>query len=124
MQPSLTIVLICFLLIYILFITRAVKRKKMKIEYLIFWIMIGIILIIALLVPDLANSITNLVGFELPINMIFSVAIFIILYLIFDIFVLISKEENKTTILIQEISLLKKKIEELENKNRIGENKK
>lgn len=124
MQPSLTIVLICFLLIYILFITRAVKRKKMKIEYLIFWIMIGIILIIALLVPDLVNSITNLVGFELPINMIFSVAIFIILYLIFDIFVLISKEENKTTILIQEISLLKKKIEELENKNRIGENKK
>ena len=124
MQPSLTIVLICFLLIYILFITRAVKRKKMKIEYLIFWIMIGIILIIALLVPDLVNSITNLVGFELPINMIFSVAIFIILYLIFDIFVLISKEENKTTILIQEISLLKKKIEELENKTRIGENKK
>ena len=124
MQPSLTIVLICFLLIYILFITRAVKRKKMKIEYLIFWIMLGIILIIALLVPDLVNSITNLVGFELPINMIFSVAIFIILYLIFDIFVLISKEENKTTILIQEISLLKKKIEELENKNRIGENKK
>lgn len=116
MQTPLTIVLICVLLIYIFFILRAVKRKNMRIGYLIFWMITGLLLIVALLIPDLVNTITRLVGFELPINMIFSIAIFIILYLIFDISALISKEENKTTMLIQEISLLKKRVEELETR--------
>ena len=46
--------------------------------------------------------------------MIFSIAIFIILYLLFDLTKLITKEQNNNVLLIQEISLLKKKIKELE----------
>ena len=49
--------------------------------------------------------------------MIFSVAIFIILYLIFDLTKQISKEQNKNTNLTQEISILKKRVKELEEKN-------
>ena len=52
----------------------------------------------------------------MPINMIFSISIFIILYLIFDLTILISNEQNKNIMLIQEISILKKRVEELENK--------
>ena len=48
--------------------------------------------------------------------MIFSIAIFIILYLIFNLTILISKEQNRNTLLIQEISILKKRINELEKK--------
>ena len=49
--------------------------------------------------------------------MIFSVAIFIILYLIFDLTKQISKEQSKNTNLTQEISILKKRVKELEEKN-------
>ena len=49
--------------------------------------------------------------------MIFSMAIFIILYLIFDLTKQISKEQNKNINLTQEISILKQRIEKLENKN-------
>ena len=52
----------------------------------------------------------------MPINMIFSVAIFVILYLIFNLTTLISQEQNKNVLLIQEISILKQRIEELEKK--------
>lgn len=114
MQISLKIALIVILLIYLFCIAKSVKRKSMRIGYLIFWIIIGIVFIIALLIPNLVETCSSFLGFEMPINMIFSIAIFIILYLIYNLTILISKEENKNTLLIQEISILKKRVEELE----------
>lgn len=116
MQTSLKIALIIIVLIYIFFILKAVKRKNMRIGYLIFWSITGIILIISLLIPNLVENISSFLGFEMPINMIFSVAIFILLYLIYDLTTLISKEQNKNVMLIQELSMLKKRVEELEKK--------
>mgnify|MGYP004497319359 FL=1 len=114
MHSTLKIALIIIVLIYIFCIMKAVKRKNMRISYLVFWSITGVILIIALLIPNLVENISNLLGFEMPINMIFSGAIFVILYLIFDLTILISKEHNKNVLLIQEISMLKKRVEELE----------
>lgn len=116
MQIQLKFALICVVILYILVILKAVKNKNMRIGYLVFWLVTGIILIIALLIPDLIENISNHLGFEMPINMIFSAAIFVILALIFNLTELISKLENKNTMLIQEISILKKKIQDLENK--------
>ena len=116
MQISLKMALILIVLIYIFSIMKSVKRKNMRIGYLIFWSITGIILIISLIIPNLVENISNLLGFAMPINMIFSAAIFVILYLIFNLTILISKEQNKSVLLIQEISMLKKRVEELEKK--------
>ena len=114
MHSTLKIALIIIVLIYIFCIMKAVKRKNMRISYLVFWSITGVILIVALLIPNLVENVSNLLGFEMPINMIFSGAIFVILYLIFNLTILISKEQNKNVLLIQEISMLKKRVEELE----------
>lgn len=118
MQNSLKIALVVILLIYLFIILKSVKKKNMRINYLIFWSITGILLIIALLVPNFVDNVSKFLGFELPINMIFSFAIFIILYLIFDLTKLITKEQNKNITLIQEISMLKKRVEELEKYNK------
>ena len=52
----------------------------------------------------------------MTINMIFSGAVFVILYLIFSLTTKISKQQDRNVLLIQEISMLKKRVEELENK--------
>ncbi len=119
MQMSLKIVLILVLLIYIFSILKAVKRKNMRIGYLIFWSIIGILLIVALCIPGLVENFSKMIGFEMPINMIFSVAIFIILYLIFNLTTLISQEQKKNVLLIQEVSMLKARIEELERTKKL-----
>lgn len=123
MNIVLRIALIIIMIIYLAFVARAVKRKNMRINYLVLWIIIGIFLIIALLFPNLIFSISGLLGFEVPLNMIFSVAIFIVLYFIHEIMTIVSKEEKKNTILIQEISLLKKRVEELEKETNKNEKK-
>ncbi len=123
MNIILRVALIIIMILYLAIIVKAVKKKNMRINYLIFWIIIGIFLFIALLFPDLITIISNVVGFEVPLNMIFSVAIFIVLYLIHELMTLVSKEEKKNTLLIQEVSLLKKRVEKLEKSVDNKENK-
>ena len=123
MNIILRIALIIIMIIYLAFVARAVKRKNMRISYLVLWIIIGLFLVIALLFPNLIFEISGLVGFEIPLNMIFSIAIFIVLYFIHELMTLISKEEKKNTMLIQEVSILKKRIEELEQYINKDENK-
>lgn len=83
---------------------------------MIFWAFLGIAMIIALTIPNFVESISKLIGFELPINMLFSGAILVILYLIYDVEKQITIEQNKNTMIIQEMSIMKKRIEELEKK--------
>lgn len=116
MKSSLNIVLIIITLIYIFLIVRAIKNKKLQMSFSIFWLITGVLLIIALLIPDLVENIASGLGFEVPANMVFCITIFVSFYLIFKLTVSISKENAKNTLLVQEISILKKRVEELENK--------
>jgi glycosyltransferase involved in cell wall biosynthesis len=95
-------------------ILRAIRKKKLQISFSIFWLIIGILLIIALLIPNLVENISKALGFEVPANMVFCLTIFVSFYLIFNLTISISKENKKNTLLIQEVSMLKKRVEELE----------
>lgn len=117
MSVSLKIVLVVIVLLYILCIIKSVKEKNMRIQYLVLWIFIGVVMTISLLIPNFVENISKAIGFEMPINMIFSFSIFLIMYIIFGLTMLISKEQNKNTMLIQEISILKKRIDEIEKNN-------
>ena len=114
MQLSLRIALILITIFYLFLIIRAIKNKKMQISFSVFWIITGLILVIAIAIPNAIQTISKMLGFEVTVNMIFCVAIFLSFYLIFNLNILISKENKKNILLIQEISLLKKRVEKLE----------
>lgn len=123
MQLPLRIALIILTLLYIFIILRAIKHRKIQISFSIFWIFTGLILIIALAIPNAIGTISNLLGFKLTTNMIFCVTIFIAFYLIFNLHILLSNEKKKNTIIIQELSILKNKVKNLEDTNKGSEEK-
>lgn len=114
MQLSLRIALLVITCIYLFLVLKAIKHKKLQISFSIFWLLTGIVLIIALLIPNLIENISSALGFELTVNMIFCVTIFIAFYLIFNLTILISKQSRKNVTLIQEISILKEQVNALE----------
>lgn len=116
MSIELRVVLIIITLFYLFVILKAIKNRKMQISLSLFWIFTGIILLVAAIFPNLFVYISNLLGFETTSNMIFCITIFLAFYLIFNLTMMLSKENKKTTKLVQEISLLKNKVEELEKK--------
>lgn len=114
MQLTLRVALLVITCIYILVILKAIKHKKMQISSSLFWLLTGIVLIIALLIPNLMDIISSILGFKLTVNMIFCVTIFIAFYLIFKLTILLSKQSQKNVTLVQEVSILKKRVEKLE----------
>ena len=123
MQLTLRIALIIITIIYIFMIMKAIKNKKMQISFSTLWIVIGLVLIIAVAIPNMIDNISKLLGFELSVNMIFCAAIFLLFYIVFNFNILLSKENKRNIILIQEISIMKKRIQELEEKIKNDEKK-
>ncbi len=116
MSITLRIALIIVVLIFIFLILKSIKRKKMNITFSLLWLVLGGALIVAVIVPNFIETISKSLGFETPSNMLFCVTIFIAFYLIFYLMQIVSKEYRKTIALVQEISLLKKRVNELEEK--------
>ncbi len=116
MTINLKIALIIITLIYVFLVLKEIKNKKLKLSFAIFWIISGILLIIAIMTPNLIEYLTKIIGFEVPANMLFCITIFTAFYLIFNLTVKLSKEYQNNVLLIQEISLLKSRVEELEKR--------
>lgn len=114
MSLTLRIDLIIITMIYLFLIVMSVKKRKMQSSMSIFWIVTGILLIIALAIPNLIEIVSKFLGFEKTSNMVFCITIFIAFYLIFNLTLLLAKQSNRNITLIQELSILKKKVEELE----------
>ncbi len=116
MPINLAIAVAITFIIFMIMIIKNVKNRKLQLSYSIFWILIGTILIIVLLIPNCLNNITKLLGFEVTSNMVFFITIVIIFYLILELMIALSKESKRNVTLIQEISMLKNRLVELEKK--------
>ncbi len=115
MSVNLTIAVAIIFVLMMLIIINKVRKGKLQLAYSIFWIISGIILIIVLLIPNCISNITNLLGFEVISNMIFFITIVMAFYLILQLMTELSKEAKRNVSLIQEISLLKKRVTDIEN---------
>ena len=118
MELPLRIALLVFTLIYIFIILKAVKYKKLQISFSIFWLFTGFILLVSIIFPNAVQYISGLLGFKLTTSMIFFVAILLAFYVIFNLNIKVSKVDKKNILLVQEISLLKKEVDDLKNQNK------
>ena len=114
MSITLRIFLILITLIYIFVIIKNISKKKIQLSFSLFWTFTALLLIIALAIPNFIGTISSWLGFQVSTNMIFVVTIFILFVLNFKMSLSFEQEKEKTKKLIQETSLLKKKVEDIE----------
>jgi hypothetical protein len=98
--------------IFIAYIARLIIKGRLREEYAIVWIVCTIILTVFSFWRNGLEVIAKMVGvYEAP-NLVFTGAIFAILVYLLHISVVVSKLQNNTRKLTQEIALLKEIIEE------------
>lgn len=110
MNLTLKIFLIAFLLIITVILINTLKRKNMSMRYVTVWIFILILLFLFALFPNILIVISNFFGFEAASNMIFLIGYFLLFYLSFTQSIEISKQKKEIVKLVQEISILKKDV--------------
>lgn len=111
MNINLKIFLILLLILQILMIAQTVKKRKMTLKYASFWLVLIILMGIVVIFPKLILHLSSFAGFEKASNMVFLLGFFFLFYISFVITTTISVQNEKIKQLIQELSLLKERVE-------------
>ncbi|WP_423826950.1 DUF2304 domain-containing protein [Sharpea azabuensis] len=98
--------------IFAIVILNFVRKNKLTMKYALVWLVLSLISIIVLIWPGLLATISHLLGFQTMSNMVFLVAIIVLITICLNLSVIVSNQTKKITLLIQEVSLLKNKLED------------
>ena len=111
MSTVLKIFLCIILVIQLVLIIVTMRKKNMSMKYATIWIVLTLLMFVAVLFPHFIIVFSKFCGFEATSNMVFLIAFFVLFYMSFVQTISISKMRNQITDLIQEISILKKEIQ-------------
>ncbi len=103
---------------FLFYIGRLILKGKLREEYAIFWIVSTITLVVFSLWRHGLTIIAHLVGVYLAPNLVFTAAIFAILVYLLHLSIVVSKLQHENKSLGQNLALLQKKIEALEEKSK------
>ena len=101
---------ICFLVLVLHFI----RRQHLSVKHALLWIVLSIAGIMAALVPAWVFALAKLLGFELPVNLIFFACIFFLVVATLSSSMVISSQADEIRSLTQDVSLLAQRVETLE----------
>lgn len=123
MAPQLKVIAIVFLLLILFVITMFVKRSRISVRYSLIWYVICIILIALTLFPELLGDVTNLLKIRVASNMIFALMLVGLFVINISLTIIVSEQKEQIRNLIQELSIVKKKMKDNENKGVKNERK-
>ena len=104
-----------FSILFILFIIRLVRKKKLEEKYSMMWLIAGIIILLVSLFPNIIVKISSLVGVYYPPSLMFLLAIIILGACLIHVSVVITKQNKMIVRLNQEVGILKEKLGEKES---------
>lgn len=110
MTMNLQIVSISFIILIFSCIFYILRKGRISVKYSLVWLLSCFILFLFLMFPTLFNSITKVLGFNVGSNMIFAGLIAMLMFINLSLTIIISGQNDKIRLLIQEVSLIKGKI--------------
>ncbi len=116
MSIELKIFLLALLLVQLYLIIRDTRKKHLTIKYTSLWVFLILIMAVVVMFPGLVFKLSELAGFEKTSNMIFLLGFFFLFYLSFILTTIISKQNEKINLLIEEVSMLKERVKSDEKK--------
>lgn len=111
MTINLRLGLIVIAIIMMVIISIILIKDRMPVRYSLIWVISSLLILLVGVVPGLFIFFANLLGFVTMSNLIIGIFIFILLMITFFLTVIASGQKKKITLLIQEVSILKEKIE-------------
>ncbi len=116
MSLKVQIVVAAAAVIALVYIGNLVRIRRLELKYALIWFLVGVLLLVFDLSPGLLNSMTELLGITLPINMLFFLGFAFVLMIIFSQTIVISNLTRRTKRLTQEIALLHRRIDNIKSR--------
>lgn len=91
----------------VLLLFRLLRAGKLREKYAALWVLIGTAIVVLSVGPGLLETVARIVGVQVPSNLLFFLAIFLLLAVCLHLSLEISKLEDETRILAEEVSILR-----------------
>lgn len=114
LNVRLSIVVILFALFLAFVILYLFRKNTIPVKYAIIWLCAILVIFICSIIPNFLQHLSSFIGFEVLSNMILCMFIGFLLFITLILTVMMAGQKKKTTLLIQEISILKKELEDKE----------
>lgn len=98
--------------IFVLLLRRSLREK-----YAVFWLVIGVVILLVGLVPSVLAWATNALGFELPANLIFTLTLVLLLGVALHLSVVSTRQEDEIRRLAEDVAICRLRLEELEKRS-------
>ncbi|MBP3871711.1 MAG: DUF2304 domain-containing protein [Faecalicoccus sp.] len=92
------------------------KKDKLPLNYALVWGIPATVLLILFFLPSWILKIQHWLGFQTTSNFVVGILFVVLICTSMSLTVIVSTLTSKSTLLIQELSMLKKRVEDLENK--------
>lgn len=107
MSYKLNIVALVFAILLLYIVLYIVRKGRISIKYSFVWLFSSLFLIAAALIPSLVKYLSDLFGFQTVSNMVFSLLFAVLIFITLSLTIIVSGQNEKIRLLIQEISILK-----------------
>ncbi len=115
MNIYLRITLIVAMLVYFVCIVWLLKKRKLELQYTLFWLAGGAVMVLIVIFPDLFMRLMSKIGIVDATNGVFAAVLFIIIIILMSITSIVSKLNSNIRGLTQKCALNEKRIRELED---------
>ncbi len=110
LRITLTVAVIC----YFLFILYYLKNRMLELKYTLIWLVAGLIMGLLIIFPEILSTFIRLLGIESNMNGLFILCFAFVIMTLMTLTSIVSRQNMKIRILIQELSTLEKRVRELE----------
>ena len=111
MMLNLRLFLIGLSIILVLILLRLVAKNKLPVKYSLFWLIASLVVFLVGVFPNFIGLFTKLIGFETASSLVVCVIVGLLLLITLLLTIIVSEQKRKLLLLVQEVSLLKEKIE-------------
>lgn len=111
LQITLSIAVVCYFIIILYYL----KRKMLELKYTLVWLATGLVMGIMIFFPEILVRFVRLLGIESNMNGLYILCIAFIIMILMTLTSIVSRQQLKIRTLIQELSMMEKRIRELED---------
>ena len=111
LRVTLSIAVICYFILILYYL----KKRMLELKYTLLWLAAGVVMGIMIFFPELLVRFVGILGIESNMNGLYVLSIAFIVAILMTLTSIVSRQAMKIRTLIQEMSMMEKRIRELEN---------
>lgn len=101
-----TIFFLVIAVIFLALIFNLLRSRKLREKYAALWLLVGLLIVVLALFPKLLGWLARLVGIQVPANLLFMLALVLLLGVCLQISLEISRVEDRLRVLAENVAIL------------------